>query len=183
MSTTSLSTVANDVVGRYAQVGKIIVGTYRTGAQRLHGAANTRYAEFLHKLSLPLVNDDVKASLIGLQRQFAGTLADGIENGSQRAEKAMEFIADGVNGGIRRASRVSERVQSAFDTRSLSTLASVAVPVAQVSLEIAQRAVEGTTKLSRRVLGSAAENGVATKATAKRSAKKPVARRSAKART
>jgi len=55
MSTQTFSSVASHVVGQYSQIGKLIVGTYRTGAQRLVNGANTRYAEFLNRRALPLV--------------------------------------------------------------------------------------------------------------------------------
>ena len=65
--TQSLSSVASTVVGQYTQVGKIIVGAYRSGAQRLISGANERYVSFLTSREIPLVNDDVKASLINVQ--------------------------------------------------------------------------------------------------------------------
>ena len=91
MSTQTLSSVATHVVGQYSQVGKLIVGTYRAGAQRLVSGANTRYAAFLNSRSLPLVNEAVKASLIDVQQQFAGLVEGGITSGSDRAEQAIDF--------------------------------------------------------------------------------------------
>ena len=180
MSNSPLSTVTSSVVDRYTNVGKTIVSTYRTGAHRLFDAANTRYAEFVNKRSIPLMNDDVKASLIDVERQFAGALADRVASGTQRAEQAIGRIGGGVNGGIRRASNASERIESALDTRYLSTLASLAMPVAHVSLEIARRAESGAESLSRRVLGTADEAVQPTKG--ERLVRKPAPRRAVMAR-
>src|SRR5258708_4311584 len=103
MSTQTLGSVASNVVGQYSQVGKLIVGAYRSGAQRLVNGANTRYAAFLDSRALPLVNDAVKASLIDVQKQIAGFVESRIATGTGRAEQAIELLANGVNGGIQRA--------------------------------------------------------------------------------
>ncbi|WP_372525964.1 hypothetical protein [Piscinibacter sp.] len=175
MSTQTLSSVATHVVGQYSQVGKLIVGAYRAGAQRIVSGANTRYAAFLNSRSLPLVNEAVKASLIDVQQQFAGLVEGGIASGSNRAEQAIEFLAGGINGGIQRIAATSERVETAFGSTAITTVGSLTMPAAQVSLEIANRAVEGTKRLSARVIGAEAEV-VEVAATAKRTVKKAVRR-------
>jgi hypothetical protein len=172
MSTQTLSSVASHVVGQYTQVGKLIVGTYRAGTQRFVNGANTRYAEFLNSRSLPLMNDAVKASLIDAQQQIAGLVEGGITSGIDRAEQVIDFVAGGVNGGIQRIAATAERVATAFDTNAITTVGSLTMPAAQVSLEIANRAVEGTKRLSARVTGADAQ----VVATTKRAAKKAVRR-------
>jgi hypothetical protein len=163
----TLSSVASNVVGQYSQVGKLIVGTYRAGAQRFVNGANTRYAEFLNSRSLPLVNGAVKASLIDVQQQIAGLVEGGITRGTDRAEQAIDFVAGGINGGIRRIVATSERVETAFDTTALTTVGALTLPAAQISLEIANRAVEGTKRLSARVVGTEPEVVVAKPAVKK----------------
>jgi hypothetical protein len=180
MSTQTLSSVASDVVGQYSRVGKLVVGAYRTSAQRLVSGANTRYAAFLNNRSLPLVNEAVKASLIDAQQQISGAVVGGITSGSDRAEQAIELLAGGVNGGIRRLAATAERVEAAFDTTAISTASILTMPVVQVSLEIANRAVDGTKRLSARVTGADAD-GAAAAATPKPAVKKAVRRVKARA--
>jgi hypothetical protein len=175
MSTQTLSSVATHVVGQYSQIGKLIVGTYRTGAQRFVSGANKRYATFLNSRSLPLVNDAVKSRLINVQQQFAGLVEGGITAGYDRAEQAINLLAGGINGGIQRIAATTERVESALDTTALTTLGSLTMPVAQVSLAIANRAVEGTQRLSERLTGE-----VKVAAKAKRAVKKTVRRAKAR---
>ena len=175
MSTQTLSSVATHVVGQYSQVGKLIVGTYRAGAQRFVSGANTRYAAFLNSRSLPLVNDAVKASLLDVQQQFAGLVEGGITSGSDRAEQVIDFVASGVNGGIQRIAATAERVATAFDTSAITTVGSLTMPAAQVSLEIANRAVEGTKRLSARVIGAEVEVA-ATKQAVKKAVRRVKAR-------
>jgi hypothetical protein len=176
MSTQTLSSVASNVVGQYTQVGKLIVGTYRAGAQRLVNDANTRYAEFLNSRSLPLVNDAVKASLIDAQQQIAGLVEGGITSGTDRADQVIDFVAGGVNGGIQRIASTADRVATAFDSNVITTVGSLTMPAAQVSLEIANRAVEGTKRLSARVIGADAQVAAATKGAVKKAVRRTKAR-------
>jgi len=180
MSTQTLSSIATHVVGQYSQVGKLIVGTYRAGAQRVVSGANARYAEFLNNRSLPLLNEAVKASLIDVQQQFASLVEAGIASGSDRAERAINLLAGGVNSGIERIAATAERVESAFDTTAITTVGSLTMPAAQVSLAIANRAVEGTKRLSARVNGADSEV-VEAPARAARAVKKTVRRTKARA--
>lgn len=179
MSTQSLHAVATHVVGRYSQAGKLVVGIYRSGARRVVSGANTRYTAFVSGRSLPLVNDAVRASLIDVQQQFTNLVEAGITRGSERAEQAIDRLADSVNQGIRRLAAGAERVESAFDTTALTTVGSLTMPAAQVSLEIANRAVVGTQRLAARVIGDEAEVLEATASTT-RPAKKAVRRTKAR---
>jgi hypothetical protein len=177
MSTQSFSSVAHHVVGQYGEIGKILVGTYRTGATRLVNGANTRYVSFLKSRKLPLVTDSVKASLIDAQTKFASMVEGGIVDGTGRAEQAIDLVAGGVNGGIKRAVATVERVESALNTTAITTVGRLTLPVAQVSLAIANRAVEGTKRLSARVIGAESEvkEAVATtQRVVKRTARKTV---------
>lgn len=177
MSTQSFSSVAHHVVGQYGEIGMILVGTYRTGATRLVNGANTRYVSFLKDRKLPLVTDSVKASLIDAQTKFANMIEGGIVDGTARVEQAIEFVAGGVNGGIKRAVATVERVESALNTTAISAVGQMTLPVAQVSLEIANRAVEGTKRLSARVIGAQSKTEAAvatTQRVVKRTARKTV---------
>lgn len=176
MHTQTLSSVASNVVGQYSQVGKLIVGTYRAGAQRVVSGANSRYAAFVNNRSLPLVNEAAKASLINVQQLFAGLVEGGITSGSDRAEQAIDFVAGGVNTGIDRIVATSERVETAFDTTALTTVGALSLPAAQISLEIANRAVEGAQRLSARVIGAAPEVAVVAKRAVKKAVRRTKAR-------
>jgi len=177
MSTQSFSSVAHHVVGQYGEIGKILAGTYRTGVTRLVNGANTRYVSFLNSRKLPLVTDSVKASLIDAQTKFANMVEGGIVDGTGRAEQAIDLVAGGVNGGIKRVVAAVERVESALNTTAITTVGQLTLPFAQVSLAIANRAVEGTKRLSARVIGTESEIKEAVATTqriVKRTAKKTV---------
>lgn len=175
MSTPTLSSVTRDVLGQYTQVGKLVFATYRAGVRRIVSGNNQRYAAALDSRALPLVNDAVKASLIRAHGQLGDALGGGIVSGADRAERAIDFVASGVTHGIRRLAATVERVEAAFDTTVITTVGTLTMPAAQISLGIANRAVEGTKRLSARVIGAEADVGEATAAT--RRAVKKTARR------
>lgn len=176
MTTQSLSSVASDIVGQYSQASKHLVDAYRSGAQRLVIASNTRYVTLLKSGALPLVTEDVKANLFKAQTKITSLVEQGINTGSDRAEQAIDFFANGVNGGIQRVAAATDRVEEALNTKALTKVGTVAIlPVAQVSLNLVTRAAEGTKRLSARVAGTEAAVAPVV-AKAKRVVKKTVRR-------
>jgi hypothetical protein len=157
MSTQTLSSVAMHVVGQYSQVGQLIVGAYRTGARRVLDGANTRYAASVNASPLPLVNEAVKASLIDAQQQIASFVEGGISSASAGAEQAIEMVAGGVDKVVQRIAVAADRVEAAFGTTAIRTVGILAMPAAQVSLEMANRAIEGMERLSARYMDAGAE--------------------------
>jgi hypothetical protein len=157
MSTQTLSSVAIHVVGQYSQAGQLIVGAYRTGARRVVDGANTRYAASVNASALPLVNEAVKASLVDAQQQIASVVEAGIDSASARAEQIVESLAGGVNKVVQRIAVAAERVEAAFDTQAIRTVGIFAMPAAQVSLAMANRAVEGMERLSARFIDTRAD--------------------------
>ena len=157
MSTQTLGSVASLIVGQYGQVGTLLLSTYRTGAQRLVNGANTRYAAFVNSRYVPLLNEAAKARLIKVQRQIAGLVEGGVTSSSDRAAQAIALLAGGVDSGIHRVAATVERVENAFHIKAITTVGNLTVPVAQVSLDIANLAVEGTKRLSATVVDAEAE--------------------------
>jgi hypothetical protein len=157
MSTQTLSSIAIHVVGQYSQAGQLIVGAYRTGARRVVDGANTRYAASVNASPLPLVSEAVKASLIDAQQQIASVVEAGIDSASARAEQIVESLAGGVNKVVQRIAVAAGRVEAAFDTTAIRTVGIFAMPAAQVSLEMANRAVEGMERLSARFIDTPAD--------------------------
>ncbi len=173
MSKQTLSSVASEVLGQCTQIGKLVLATHRVGIRRMVSGGNTRYAEALNSRALPLANEAVKASLIQVHEQVTGALADGIVSGVDRAEQAIDFVARGVYNGIQRIAATVERVETAFDTTVITTVGTLTMPAAQISLGIANRAVEDTKRLSARVIGAEADVAEAA-ATTQRAVKKAV---------
>ena len=151
------------------------LATYRAGVRRIVSGNNKRYAAVLDSRALPLVNEAVKASLVHVHDQVSGALGNGIVSAADRAEQAIDFVADGVNNGIQRIAAAVERVETALDTTVITTVGTLTMPAAQISLSIANRAVESTKRLSARVVGAEADVAEAAPIT-RRAVKKAVRR-------
>ena len=178
MSTQTLSSVAIDVVDQYNLVGKQLVRAWRAGTERAVVATNERFASALNARPLPLVNDHVKASLIDAQQQVAGLVSFGLSLPANGADMTIDRVARRVHTGIERLSNTATRVEAAFGTAALGKVTLFALPVAQVSLSLANAVAEGSKRLTERVAG-ADEAVVAAPAT--KAAKKPAQRRTRRA--
>lgn len=174
MTTQTLTSVALDVVGQYNQAGKQLVRAYRAGTERAVGAVNERFASTVNARSLPLVTDSVKHSLIQAQQQVAGVVSLGLSVSANGADIAIDQVALRVNNGIERLSNTTARVENAFGTSALNKVGAFAMPVACVSLELANAVAQGSKRLSERVAG---EEEVIAGAPAKKAAKKVAKKR------
>ena len=173
MSTQTLTSVAMNVVGQYNQAGKQLVRAYRVGTERAVGAVNERFAAVVNARSLPLVNAQVKSSLINAEQQIAGLVATGLNLGANGADMTIDQLATRVNGGIERISGTSARIETAFGISALDTVGTFALPVAHLTLEIANLVAAGSKRLSERVAGI---DEVVVAAPARKAAKKRAAR-------
>ncbi|PZQ65964.1 MAG: hypothetical protein DI563_24985 [Variovorax paradoxus] len=165
--TTTLRTVAIDVVGQYNAAGKHLLNAWRTGAGRVIGGASTRYADAVGTSQFPFVSEDVKARLLGAQEKVAGFLATRLESDTAFTEKLMDTVAERTAGGIQYVADASQRVNSEIGTSVLNTLQAVHLPFAQISLKVAEKVAEGAGKIEARVAGDKAESAEATTVRAK----------------
>jgi hypothetical protein len=116
MTSSTLTSVATRAVGQYAQVGKLLVDGYRNGTHRLARGANSRYAAFLDKRDLPLVNRSVKASLLDIEKGVVAIFEDGVARGTDRADEVIGKVTDGVTRSIQRVAETANRFETAFET-------------------------------------------------------------------
>ncbi|WP_280151171.1 hypothetical protein [Piscinibacter sp. XHJ-5] len=174
MSTPTFTAVARNVVDQYSLAGKQLVRAYRAGAERAVGAVNERFASAVKARSLPLVSETVKSSLIDAQQQVAGFVSFGLGLGANGADITIDQVARRVGTGIERVSSAGARVETVFGTSALDKIGAFALPVAHVSLEIANVLAQGSKRLSDRIAGV---EGVAAAAPARKAAAKKRVRR------
>jgi hypothetical protein len=172
MTTQNISTAAIHVVGQYNDTGKTLVSAYRAGAHRLLNGAASRYSQFLGARQLPLVGDNVKARLIGAQEKINGFLATRLDIDTSRIVSVMDRVAAGTASGIESIAKAAARVESPLGNSLLNTLGSVHMPIANVSVQIADKIAAGAKQIESRVDTSAAKVVKTVKAKAK-----PVVRR------
>ncbi|MBT2301428.1 hypothetical protein J7E70_13255 [Variovorax paradoxus] len=180
MSTQNISTAAIHVVGQYNEAGKTLVSAYRTGAHRLLSGAASRYSAFLGNRQLPLLNDDIKARLIGAQEKINGFLANRLDIDTGRVVSVMDRVAAGTTSSIESVAKVAARVESPLGNSVLNTLGSVHRPIASVSVQIADKIAAGAKQIESRVAGDTTAAKVVKTVKAKA---KPVVRRAVRSAT
>lgn len=157
MSTQNISAAALHVVGQYNEAGKTLVSAYRTGVHRLLNGSASRYSEFLGARQLPLVNENLKARLIGAQEKVNGFLAKRLDIDTGRVVAVMDRIAGTTTSGIESVANAAARVESPLGSSVLQALGSLHQPIATVSVQIADRIAAGAKQIESRVAGSADE--------------------------
>lgn len=172
----SLSAIAIHVIGQYNDAGKTLVSAYRSGAHRLLDGAASRYGQLLGKRRLPLVGEDLKTRLIGAQEKVSGFLARRLDADTGRVVSVMDRVATGATSGIASVANVAARVESPLGASVLNTLGSLHMPIAKVSMQIADRMAAGARQIETRVAGTTT---VAGKVKTVRAKAKPMARRAA----
>ena len=174
MTTQTISTAAIHVVGQYNEAGKTLVSAYRAGAHRLLNGAASRYSEFLGQRQLPLLNDGIKTRLIGAQEKINGFLANRLDIDTSRVVSVMDRVAAGATTGIESVAKVAARVESPMGNSMLNTLGSLHMPIANVSVQIADKIAAGAKQIESRVAG---ETPVAKVVKTVKAKAKPVVRR------
>jgi hypothetical protein len=76
--------------------------------------------------------------------------------GTDRADAGIDNVARGVKSGIEGLAGAGARIETAFNVQALDTVSTLALPLAQVSLEIAHRVAKGSKLVSERVAGEEA---------------------------
>lgn len=144
MSTQSLSSVTIEVIGQYHEAGRQLARAYERGLQRVADAIGGQVASFIETRDMPLVDADVKSSLIDAQRQALGILVGTVRAGNKRLAAANDRIAETAKAGIGTLAGHADRVGIAFNSDAVEKLAQLGIPSAQLSLAFAKVVAHGT---------------------------------------
>jgi hypothetical protein len=180
MSQSTLSNVAIDVVGQYQEAGKHLVRAYRVSTERSVRAVNERFAAVVNARQLPLVTDTVKARVIGVQQQVSGVVASGLNAGAAGADATIDRLSQGATTGIERIAQAGAKLEGVLPPAVIGTASSLAMPAAQVSLQISNFVAQGSKRLSDRVVGA---DAVAAKKPARKAARKAAVKKTAARKT
>lgn len=130
MSAQNLSSVAVHVVGQYHEVGKTLVGAWRSGARRLLDGAASRH---------------------GQMQKVTEFLSNRLEIDSGRVVEVLDRMAEAGTKGIEAVADRAARIESPIATSLLSTFSAINLPIANVHAQIADKIAEGAKKLETRV--------------------------------
>ncbi len=177
MSTQTITSVAQHVVGQYNTANKHLVQAYCAGARRAIGSvgsAAARVESMIGERPLPLVNGEIKAGIVRAHQSVTGFLVNRLERGTERLVGAMDSVAERAASGIQSVAAVAARAESAFNIKASEPLRALNMPVAQFASQIADKVVEGARQIEIRVAGNAADQAVSTVAAkpARRAARK-----------
>ena len=151
MSTQEISNAAVHIVGQYNDAAKTLVSAYRTGMHRILGRADSSYNKFVEGRTFPLFPEAVVARLVDSQKKVNGFLVQRLDIDTSRVVNLMDRVATSTTSGIERVSKLAEGVESPLGGRVLETMSKVQMPVAKISVKIADKVAEGAKKIEGRV--------------------------------
>jgi len=164
MSTTSLSTVANEVIQSYGITALNVINTYRFGGERVIGFMDERFAGAVNR-GAALLRKDLRSNLIDTQQRFSGYYVKGLHFGAERAETVVGVAVDLAGKGVNIVAANAERFE--VSPNAIDMINRVAIPAANVVRQVAGRIEKGSSLLVKRVSG----NDVPAKAIATRKLK------------
>ncbi|WP_399683147.1 hypothetical protein [Xenophilus sp.] len=147
---TSLHAIAIDVVGQYNAAGKHLLGAYRAGARRLLDGAAARTPA-----TPAFVGEKIGQQVAEAQAKFNGFLADRLDKDTALAAQVMDIVADRTTGGIQAVADAAQRVTVEPGVSLLNTLRALHLPLAQISLKVADSIATGAEQLAARVAATA----------------------------
>ncbi len=154
MTTTTLHAVALDVVGQYALAGKHFVQAYRLGTQRVVDQFNERYSSLVNGAAMPMVDASIRSNLLNAHQQASAFFVGGVARATEQADLAIDKITGGTTEGIKRLGGVGERLEVLVGKPVVESMTKVNLPIAQMSLTIANQVVEGSKRLVEQVAAS-----------------------------
>ena len=160
MTTQDISSAAIHVVGQYNDAAKTLVGAYRAGVHRLLNGATSRATQFLDGRQLPLITEGIKARLIETQEKAHGFLAKRLDIDTSRVVNLMDRVATGTTGGIESVAKLAAKVESPLGNTVLNKISDIQMPVAKISVKIADKVAAGAKKIEVRVAGTQDEVAV-----------------------
>jgi hypothetical protein len=147
MSTT-LNSIAIDVVGQYSEAAKHLVNAYRVGSERAINGLGGRYEQLLEDRKLPLVTEELKAAFIDSQQRVSGFMLNAVSRTSERAEEAVDQLSSRAVKGME---AFGEKTAWASEMMVVNAARTINLPAAKLSLGIANRVNKATAFLSERV--------------------------------
>ena len=177
MSTT-LNSIAIDVVGQYSEAAKHLVNAYRVGSERAINGLGGRYEHLLESRKLPLVTEELKSAFIVSQQRLSGLVLDAITRTTDRAEEAVDQLSNRAVNGME---AFGAKTAWASDMFVVNAARTINLPVAKLSLGIANRVNQASGRLSARVSKVATAKPVARAASAVKAAAKRARRVARKA--
>ena len=154
--TTTISSAALHVVGRYNEAGKRLVAAYRAGGHRLLGGTAARYVR------VQTVTD---------------FLAKRLDADTGRVIAVLDRVAAASTSGIETVASRAAQIQSPVATTVIKTVSAINLPIAALTAQLADQVADGAKQIEARVAGTVVEQTVRTIKTKSATARKALAKR------
>jgi hypothetical protein len=154
MTTKNLSTVVADVIQTYGITATNIINAYRLGGERFIGFVDNRLALAVSDVPSDFVKSVRSKLRVGHER-VSSVSVKGLHLGTDSAQRAVGAAVDLVAKGVSLIATSAVRVERTANINALNTLNRVAMPAVDLVSQVAQKLEQGSSKLVRRVSGTA----------------------------
>jgi len=156
--TTTISSAAIHVVGRYNEAGKTLVGAYRAGGHRLLSGTAARYVRV---------------------QSVTDFLATRLDADTGRVIEVMDRVAAASTSGIETVAARAAQIESPLAATVIKTVTAINLPIATLTAQIADQVAAGAKQIEARVAGAEVQAPVRAVKKAATARKAKTARRSA----
>lgn len=168
MTQTTLRNVTLATIQNYRDAANEAARAYQVGSQRLIDGLNKSIDDNIYSRTSKVV-PNLTDAMSQVRGRVTRVVFKGIDQVTQRTEKAVDFGSDGAAKQVIKAAEFVAGIDNAMIANGLQTAARLSLPTAKVGLAVSSKVAEGAKALS----GAAAGKGFRPVAEAKvRSAKR-----------
>jgi hypothetical protein len=152
MTTTTLSSVATDVIHAYGETARNVVKATRVGSERLVGFVDQGVERAVRPLGARL-SPALRANLLTSRERVNGYTLKGIELTAGGAETLVHTAVDLAANGVKRFAAGAQSVDQMLGTHALDQLSRAVLPGAVALQGVVGRFEQGSAKLATRIAG------------------------------
>jgi hypothetical protein len=146
----SINTLSHQTINLYADAARAIVGAYRNGTQRLLQGLDGRLESGLASERIA-ISAPLKQSLIGAECQITSLIQTGLHSVASVADQAIQAASNAATTSVNTIAAAGAQVLPSLPGDTAGVLATLNLPVAQLSHDVAARVAGTVRKVSARV--------------------------------
>lgn len=147
MTAATLHHLTIDVLENQRRAAKTMLAAVRQGYARAYGRIDSAWERGFEMGPVAKLNDELKASLIGVEKKLSGAAMGGVEQVATFIDSRVDRAYDLATDGLR-----SKRAQKLYDTRAYGFVSQASLPLAKLSVKVAAGVADGVEKLAERVV-------------------------------
>lgn len=150
----NLVAVTRQVIEQYNQAGHGLASLWCTGTGRAVGAVNRRFAAMVGQRDMPLLNADLKRSIVQAEERVAQFATKGLDLPAKGTEVVVDKVSQSLLVVLERVSRLADNrvnVTESGECHARKTGNMVALPVARISLSVLTEINQAYDRLGKRL--------------------------------